>query len=319
MKYVDMLLSLVFAWFVLAEWCEGGSLLVPMVLALGRIGLSVAMWMRSRWLLWFALIYTFLVAYDYAAPSLFSSTWVVVPLVRMTDAVCQLFTGQPDTFFHDYWFSHNKTSGMLVASVWYVWLLLVPLSCGLWLTWRRRAYRSLKNMLSNKWGLMFAGASMVICFFYAAQKQAFQLSALWLWVLSLAQVPLFCIGKADSMDELDIEERIRKMLKTIRRRVVEGVPECGEFPPIEMTTEYATAKGTSFLRIKVIPPPCQFSGSDELRDIVFQVGNSQSPYISSRLVVVETKQEILDKLASTEFLRELVDAVPDMEESLRDV
>ena len=134
------------------------------------------------------------------------------------------------------------------------------------------------------------------------------------------------------MDELDIEERIRKMLKTIRRRVVEGVPECGEFPPIEMTTEYATAKGTSFLRIKVIPPPCQFSGSDELRDIVFQfsgsdelrdivfqVGNSQSPYISSRLVVVETKQEILDKLASTEFLRELVDAVPDMEDSLRDV
>ena len=101
--------------------------------------------------------------------------------------------------------------------------------------------------------------------------------------------------------------------------VVEGVPERGEFPPIEMTTEYATAKGTSFLRIKVIPPPCQFSGSDELRDIVFQVGNSQSPYISSRLVVVETKQEILDKLASTEFLRELVDAVPDMEDSLRDV
>ena len=121
------------------------------------------------------------------------------------------------------------------------------------------------------------------------------------------------------MDEFDIEERIRKMLKAIRRRVVEGVPERDEFPPIEMTTEYATTKGTSFLRIKVIPPPCQFSGSDELRDIVFQVGNSQSPYISSRLVVVGTKQEILDKLASTEFLRELVDAVPDMEESLRDV
>ena len=59
MKYVDMLLSLRFAWFVLAEWCEGGSLLVPMVLALGRIGLSVAIWIRSRWLLWFALIYIY--------------------------------------------------------------------------------------------------------------------------------------------------------------------------------------------------------------------------------------------------------------------
>ena len=52
---------------------------------------------------------------------------------------------------------------------------------------------------------MFAGASMVICFFYAAQKQAFHVSALWLWVLSLALVPLFCIGKTDSIDVVDID------------------------------------------------------------------------------------------------------------------
>ncbi len=116
-----------------------------------------------------------------------------------------------------------------------------------------------------------------------------------------------------------MEERIRKMLEEVSKRVVTEVPECDDFAEVEVTSDIVSATKTSFVKIKVIPPPKGIPNEKIWRGVELQVGNDKSPYLNSRLFAVGTKQELLDKLASSEFLSKIVKAIPEMEESLRDV
>ena len=113
---------------------------------------------------------------------------------------------------------------------------------------------------------------------------------------------------------------LRKIVAAVRRRVVEEVPERGDFKAVEERFENRdVCLRLTHISLSVEAVPKGFEDDDEKRFLDLRGYDFPCHYMSSRSVLYGNKQDILAKLDDENLIDELLEKLPKLAEDLSDL
>ena len=118
----------------------------------------------------------------------------------------------------------------------------------------------------------------------------------------------------------NVEELIRKMIRELRGRVVEEVPETGDFPKVSVKYENPDKALTiSHILLWVANAPKGSDGSGHERYIELAAYNLPSPYYCRVMMGWGSKEDIVKLLDDEGLVQRLLEKVPRMAEEFRHI
>ncbi|MBR1425098.1 hypothetical protein IJ579_06005 [bacterium] len=120
------------------------------------------------------------------------------------------------------------------------------------------------------------------------------------------------------INSMNVKELLENITRKISLRAEREVPEYGEFKAVEesIVNTDKTLEATD-LRLKIVKAPKGAENHEILRDVYLIVSNRPTGYEAQRIVAFGTKDEILKKLASGEFLSDAAKSVAELAEKLK--
>ena len=115
-----------------------------------------------------------------------------------------------------------------------------------------------------------------------------------------------------------MKQHIEKMIKDVCKRAEREVPEYGDFKMVyeEFKNPDEALCATDFM-LKVVKP--NLKGYEKVRNLELVAYKLPLPYKADRIIATGTKEEILEKLKSSELNSEIETAVKELSKCLEDV
>ena len=117
-----------------------------------------------------------------------------------------------------------------------------------------------------------------------------------------------------------MEEAFKKFVKIIRDRAEREVPEYGDFAPVyeQFANPQKELSATDFM-IKISKPPKSVENNEKIRNLEVVAYKLPAPYKAECIVATGTKEELMQKLQDSKFLKEINETAESLARDLDDI
>ena len=125
--------------------------------------------------------------------------------------------------------------------------------------------------------------------------------------------------KPKSKEVKTMEQHIKKIVNDVLSRAEREVPPYGEFAPVfeEFKNTNSALDATHFM-LKIVKPPKNIEGHETLRNIELTAYKVPTPYKASVIIKSGTKDDIIEKLKTPEFHKEIEESFKTLSHDLND-
>lgn len=122
------------------------------------------------------------------------------------------------------------------------------------------------------------------------------------------------------MSNLNLEESVKKMIRDLRERVANEVPDEGEFKIVyEQFPNPDKGLNVTDIMLKITKPPKNIVGHERKRYLELVLYRLPSPYICESVVGHGSKADIIAKLYDDNLSQIILEKIPKMARDLDDI
>ncbi len=184
---IDLLVCSIWGLFMFSTWgFHLRALMVPLLMVVMRLWVSFLVYKRIGYGLYsaigFAVVFLLYENRDFV---------FALPIIKMVDYACMIFGGvAPKLFYAGYYYTPDKETGHLIASLGYAWLAGYPVFFGLYSLLKIKVFR-FRLMPEWKAIIKYVIAVSVYVYFYEFVREPSSPPDWWVWTLLISLIPIF--------------------------------------------------------------------------------------------------------------------------------